>query len=224
MTIMENYLKKRLLDRGYPKRLVRNAYKRARFYNRDALLQGSKRKDNDKLVCVINHSPINFKVKKAIDKNWHILNTDQDLASLDRPIIAYRRNANLKDKLVHTRPKIIQKSRDRTITGLPPVKGNHRCGTCKSCETAIVTEKWEYKGCTGILQDNTNCRSKNIIHLILCPCGEGYIGETGREFRVRYTEHRSAVRTRKLTSPMVQHCVTHAHSENDLRWLILQKG
>lgn len=216
-------LKKRLLDRGYPHRLVKTAFKRAKYYNRDALLQGTTREPKDQIVCVINHSQLNYKIKNIVNKHWKIRNVHKDETQLKLPLVAYRTNRNLRDVLVHTRDKIEYKNYQSTLTGLPAILGNHKCGSCHACESALVTDCWHYNGKEGKLKDQTNCRSQNIIYIIMCPCPLVYIGETGREFRVRYGEHRSAIRTGKMAASLVQHCREKNHSDQDLKCVILEK-
>ncbi|XP_078540171.1 uncharacterized protein LOC144825196 [Lissotriton helveticus] len=229
-TDMETYhkhgdeLKDRLLKRGYPHRLVRHAFKRAKYYDRMALLQGSKQPEHNRITCVVNHSTLNFKIRNIINKNWKILNVDDQVPALPLPLLAYRRNQNLRDMLVHTR----QIKRPPTeglcpIPGLPIILGNHRCGSCHACNSAIVSETVEYNNKSVKLRHLTNCRSKNIIYILFCSCGLAYVGETGREFRVRFSEHKSAIRTKRTSAPLVEHFLEMNHDEQEIKWCILEK-
>ncbi|XP_078498180.1 uncharacterized protein LOC144754363 [Lissotriton helveticus] len=72
--IQAEIMKSKFIQRGYPHRLVRGAYKRARFYDRDTLLQSQKQKADPKLVCITKHSTMDSTVRQIINSNWHLLN------------------------------------------------------------------------------------------------------------------------------------------------------
>lgn len=48
--------------------------------------------------------------------------------------------------------------------------------------TAVVADAVNYNNKIIKPGTMTNCRTQNIIYLIMCPCELGKVGESGREF------------------------------------------
>ena len=61
------------------------------------------------------------------------------------------------------------------------------------------------------------------MYFIRCPCGLSYVGETGREVRLRISEHRSAIKSGRIQASLVQHFMEKNHQPNELAWNILEK-
>ncbi|XP_078515055.1 uncharacterized protein LOC144773834 [Lissotriton helveticus] len=215
--------KLKLENRGYPKKLIKNALKRARFYDRDSLLDPERKsKKNptlDRIVFVTQYSHLSNQIKNIVNKNWKILNQNREI-QLDKPLFSFRRNKTIKNSLVHTYP--IAKEKQLTLSG-NLASGNFKCGTCSICPQCIVGSKLEHNGKNLKPTTFNNCRSQNVIYLLLCPCNLGYVGETGRELRIRVLEHKSAIRTSKINAPLTEHYKEKKHSCDDIRWFILEK-
>ncbi|XP_078524701.1 uncharacterized protein LOC144797794 [Lissotriton helveticus] len=215
-------MKTKFRERGYPKKLIEHSLKRARFYDRDCLLsKKEKKKTQDKIVMVSQYSAIANQVKNIINRNWKIVNNGPDITTLERPLYAYRKNKNLRSTLVHTYRED-QVENQTTLSGTKAV-GNHKCGNCCICDLCMVTKKVEHNGVSHEITTLNNCRTKNVIYMILCPCDQAYIGETGREMRLRVGEHKSAIKNSKENAPLVNHWIEQGHSEKDLRWVILER-
>ncbi|XP_078502142.1 uncharacterized protein LOC144756318 isoform X1 [Lissotriton helveticus] len=219
-------MKEKFLARGYPNRLIREAYKRARYFDRDALLNSNKQQTEQKLVCITKHSPLNETVRQIINSNWHLLNVEPTQPKISKPMFAHRRNKNLKDIVVRSRfsgttnnVPFIQKS----LNGENAIKGTSRCGSCQSCDGIITGETFTFNKVVIRAQELWTCNTTNIVYLLLCPCNLGYVGETARTMKVRLTEHRSAIKTNKLTAPLVSHFIDFQHSPSQIRWRILEK-
>ena len=55
------------------------------------------------------------------------------------------------------------------------------------------------------------CNTKNVVYILTCPkCQKQYIGETKREFKVRYSEHTADIRHNRDT-PVAQHFNLPSH-------------
>ncbi|XP_056397544.1 uncharacterized protein LOC130292572 [Hyla sarda] len=102
-----NELRKRFKLRGYPDRILKQAYVQTKDLDRVTLLR-SKPRDQDQ-----NPPPIRIvgtfdaaarEVRNVISNHWSILKTDPIIGPLieDRPMITYRRGKNLGDHLVHS--------------------------------------------------------------------------------------------------------------------------
>lgn len=142
----------------------------------------------------------------------NIINNNPKLNGFKK-LTAYKNSPNLKQLLVRGK--------------LPPrYEGAHtsckgpRCHTCSMTQqgstfTSTITNK-TYKHI-----HNTDCSSKNIIYLITCnKCKKQYVGETGRELRLRMTDHRHYV-TKKVNTPIGQHFNSPNHSVGDIKVTVI---
>ncbi|XP_078525914.1 uncharacterized protein LOC144798766 [Lissotriton helveticus] len=219
-------MKIKFLQRGYPRRLIREAYKRARFYDRDALLNSNRTKNAPSLVCITKHSTIDGSIRQIINSNWHLLNLNNTQQKIPKPMYAHRRNKNLKDQIVRSRfsktaenPPFVQ----RSFQNNNPVKGTSSCGSCKSCNNILLGETMTLNNVEIKAKDLWTCNTQNVVYLITCPCHLGYVGETGKAIKTRLTEHRSAIKTKKLSAPLVSHFMDFGHSSEEMKWRILEK-
>ena len=97
------------------------------------------------------------------------------------PMVAFRRDANLRTSLVHTAEK-----QAATRAGTYPCH-HPRCRTCGhiSSETDLLGPKDRLT-----IRDSFTCVSSGLIYCISCRrCPVIYIGETGRTLRERFGEH-----------------------------------
>jgi hypothetical protein len=66
-------------------------------------------------------------------------------------------------------------------------------------------------------EHNTDKYSHSGIYGLKCSsCQMKYVGQTGRNFRVRYREHIHAIRSNKTTSKYAQHILETGHAYNTL--------
>lgn len=126
-------LEEDLQERDYPKEVVRKARKRAKNNNRQALLETKAREDTDMITCVTTYTPLSNKLKKVINRNWRILNSEGETWFCQ--VQCVKRTANIRDCLVHTRPRPRQNKSQTPLWNLPSVTGHHPCGNCLACST-----------------------------------------------------------------------------------------
>ena len=155
-------------------------------------------------------NPLNPNLMKIIKKNWHILHHSPAYKELfpDKPMLAYRRNQNLRDNLVRANLlKPIQTEKARKLR-------RNKCVTpnCKWCQELKVTTsiKCTTTGRTYRGPENINCRVNNVVYILTCnQCEKQYIGETGRPFIERWKEHLYDIKV-KRPYPVARH-----FNEND---------
>ncbi|XP_069476323.1 uncharacterized protein [Ambystoma mexicanum] len=212
----------KLRNRGYPKRIIKQARKRASNIPREVTLEHHVKSNEveNTITAVMSFSPIANKIKKEIVKLWPILNVGQH--SIDTPRFALKRRKNLRDALVHSYRE--KEHRLNTLWGQNPATGHTPCGTCNACSstkrTTSINIGWHYP---WIQKTLTNCNSSNVIYMITCPCDKRYIGMTTRPIKIRLAEHRSCIRTKKITAPMVEHFLAAKHTSADFTWTIIEK-
>lgn len=67
-----------------------------------------------------------------------------------------------------------------------------------------------------------NCCSQNVIYLIKCPCGLGYMGKTNREGRVCIVEHRSSIRELHFSLSVAKYFWSAGHRGSQLRFTVME--
>ena len=110
------------------------------------------------------------------------------------PLLAYRRDTNLKWLLV------------RSSLNLKP-NGTHPCGhsLCHTCEHTIPSDAISGPKNTFHIQHHFTCSSVYVVYSITCTkCSTLYIGETCCQLNTRFGEHLRSVEEKKHPSPEYQ--------------------
>ena len=106
---------KRLLNtltkRGYNKKDTTTQINRAISIPRNELLNKIKTSNTERLSLTVTYNRTPPDLKRIIDKNWHILQIEPKLKEIfaEPPILAFKRNKNLKDIIGVTRFLITKK-------------------------------------------------------------------------------------------------------------------
>ena len=145
--------------------------------------------------------------------NFNIISSDPDTSTIfDRPpVVAYRRDQNIRNILVCSSLKPIQDQNQEC--GTYPCT-HSRCNTC-----AYVSQNRLIKGPKSNLSINEKftCSSINIIYAITCTrCNKIYIGETGRSLRERFGEHLRTIKKKTPGFPVAEHFSTNGHNTRDI--------
>lgn len=209
-----------MAKRGYPKKLLKHSMKRARFTPRDSLLQTKNKKELDKLVCVTTFGPHTNQFKSIILKNWHLLENLE--YPLKKPIFAMRKNTSIGQQLIRA-DSFIPKPKSDLIAKwkLKPVCGHHKCGNCVSCPSTIEGNLFDHNAIKWKHDMFTTCKTKNVVYAVVCPCNRVYIGKTCQAVNVRITQHRSRIKKKVVSAPMVEHFIEKNHDANDFKWTVL---
>ena len=139
------------------------------------------------------------------------------------PLIAYKRNRNLKDILI--RSKVPNLNRRRSKRRL---KGMKKCGKCATCPfvkegTRIKSTKTNF---SKEINSSVDCSDSNVIYLIECTksnCQEQYLGSTEQDFRTRMSQHRGYVNNQKLEKATGYHFNQKNHQISDMKMSIVEK-
>ena len=152
-------------ERNYPNSVVTDALERVHNISRETALKPSESKSEDRIPLTITYHPNNLRVKDIILKNFKLLQSDPDTATIFEkpPLISFKRDKSLRNSLV----------KGSLSTELEP--GTFKCSGPKN-STQIT--------------DHFDCTSCNVIYCIRCTaCNQLYIGETGRRLGDRFREH-----------------------------------
>lgn len=132
------------------------------------------------------------------------------------PIIAYRRDKNLGDILVHRKTSKVLNTHCRPE--------NRRC--LKACVVCDMLNRGIHV--KGQPQDITfssrqECRAHNLVYGVFCgKCDKMvYVGETSRSLKERLKEHEADVRLGRC-KPMSDHFNNQGHSSKDIGVTVLE--
>ena len=218
-------LKEMLLSREYHRNVVNTVINKAMKIPRsDALKRVVREKSTDRVVFVVTYDPRLPSIPKIVSKHWRTMVQDPRMKEIfsSPPLVAYRRPANIKDKLIRSKMPAVQKRNKRVKTGMS------RCGAgnCRCCQFVETGKTARSTATTEVVEINAevNCQDSNIIYLITClHCKEQYIGETERKLSKRFAEHQGYVKGRDLTKATGNHFNKRGHDILDMRITILEK-
>ena len=158
--------------------------------------------------------PLSERIKRILLSNFNILSDDPQTKEIfpQPPLVAYRRDRNVRDTLVHT----ADRSQPGPHVGTSPCTHN-RCRTCD-----YISRDSTLKGpqCAITIKDAFTCQSSGLVFLyaISCRrCSAVCIGETGRIFRERFHEHLRSIEKSLQGFPVVEHFNTNGHALQDVQ-------
>ena len=184
--------------RGYPPNTLTAAYNKAQTRDREELLsprtQNPSPATDTPLFCIIPYNPGNPAVRKILQDNWHILETDPKLQCVaDKPLtVGHTRLSNLGDDLVHSKlrypptdthtPAPRQPKSDKLCT-------SNRCRYCphlnKSGKVTSLST-----GRSFIIPTRISCKLNNLIYCITCKkCKMQYVGQSKNTLASRFQKH-----------------------------------
>ncbi|CAJ0929938.1 unnamed protein product [Ranitomeya imitator] len=231
-SIQARELSERFRYRGYPKRVISTAYQRAKGQDQKSLLS-SKRQGQEMQTRFITDFNNNWRpVSDILSKHWQILRLDAQTSEVtsNRPLLTARRAPNLRDLLTRSHFKRPTVKLNRGIT----LRGSFPCGDCNICPH--MTPTCDFFVHPTLLSRHPlrayiNCRSRDVIYALICPCRMVYVGQTTQELRKRAQKHLSTVhlaasdlRKDRVLTPVAEHFLAkHGGSSANLQVVGLQK-
>ena len=171
-------LKKDFQRRGYKESILEEHFAKVSnvcmvFHENDRkqLLTYNEKKGDNKIKFITKYNKGLPNIRNVFESNWHILQTNEKLAETfeDKPILAFRRNRNLRDILGGMRLENNKKNTKK------PSKPGH-CGPCLSqigniCCKHITSRKSFRSARTNeefVIKHRVNCKTKKGIYLASC--------------------------------------------------------
>ena len=146
-------------------------------------MPANKQNTNERIPITLTFHPLNQQVKHIIYNNFNLLTDDDETADIFQsiPLMAYRRDRNIRDILVRTKlPSTTEQS------GTTPC--NHpKCRTCTHINhsTTITNNNNSFH-----INASFTCSSACLVYCISCKqCDMLYVGETSRQLNARFGEH-----------------------------------
>ena len=185
----------------------------------DALQRNISADDKEsRIPLVLTYHPLNNRIKRILLENFKILTDDPVTKEIfpQPPMVAYWRDENLRDKLVHTSDS----GQSTTLAGSAPCQ--HRW--CRAC--ANISSDINLQGLNDmiIIRQSFICQSSGLVYCISCRrCPAIYIGKTGCTLRERFGKHLRSIK-RSITLCTIQKCVASSkqrkHQEMRLNFLL----
>ena len=147
-----------------------------------------------------------------------LLNGEEKLFWCRVPLIAYRRQNNIKDNIIRAKVSPVIKNN----------LGMKKCG--KQCPICPYIEEGKLIKCdnfTWKITKQYTCYSQNLIYLILCnkeKCNKKYIGQTERKLKDRICEHIGYIKSKKLNEATGAHFNLPGHSVANMSVTVIEKS
>jgi hypothetical protein len=137
------------------------------------------------------------------------------------PLIAYKRQKNIRDYLVRAKvPSENTRSR-RTLPGMKKCLKN-----CLACPYVKERKEIQTKQFKWKINQPLNCQNSNVVYMIECNkdrCKMRYIGETERTMKDRLMEHLGYIRRKETNQPIGQHFNLPGHTQDNVTISILER-
>ena len=189
------HLKDQLITRGYPNDTVSEAIQRGKSVERSTLLQYKQKSAMKRVPLVLTYDSRLNQVSNTIRSHIPTLHSNERLKHIfpEPPIVAFRRNRNLKDLLVSAK--------------LPPVKNNEEIEEpgffqCKSKKCSVRNNITMGKKFSSSITkenfpitDHIDCKMSWLIYLITCSkCSMQYVGKTTTSLYTRFANHKTDIK------------------------------
>ena len=224
-------LRDMLKSRNYQSGLIASAIDRAKQVPRsEALKRVTKKQTAKRQVFSVLYDPRMPSMAKIVHKHYRTMITvDPELKeSFPLPfLIAYRRPANLREKLIRAKvPKPTTSRPKRTIKGMRKCRKKLNGGECPCCPFIQETKVVQATQSNFSIEVNTavDCQTKGIVYCITCTkCSLQYIGTSKNSLQDRFANHIGYVRSRDMSQATGRHFNSRGHSLSDMKVFIVKK-
>ena len=218
-------LKDLLVQRGYRLKSIEDAMKKVLETPREEALKIVKKKKNERTIFVITYNPALPSVSAILQKHWRVMTHDPYLKKVfpEPPMVAFRRPKNLRDILIKAKVPTPKEKPRRQLKGMKACN-QVRCETCPFVKSGNKF-KSPFNSTLVHLNSTLNCNSTNVVYCLLCSkenCQQIYIGQTKRQLKERFGEHKTSVRT-KSRCTVSEHFNGPGHSLHNMQILALEK-
>ena len=209
-------LKSHLRKRGYSSRFIEGQLQKVDKIDRsDLLTYKTKEEKKDRVPLVITYSKHLPDIQKISRDHLPLLHKSIEMQEIfDKPpLVAFKRDLNLTDILIHGKHNKIFKNKDGMSSRCPTDK-------CAICAITVNEEIPEIKK----IQKEVNCHTTNVVYGIKCrKCNKiVYVGETERTVAERIKEHLADVRHGREKAVSF-HFNSADHEIDDLNLIIIEK-
>src|SRR5579871_2046611 len=190
--------------RLYPEDVLQSALQRVCPISRLDALSPSPKSSSERPIFALSFHPHNLAVPPIIHRHLPILLSDPTTRQVfpDPPLVAFRRDKNLRDLLVRSR---LCPNRGGPLGTIPCQR------PCKTCPFVWQTDSVDFPKSTFQIRRSFSCISRNVIYALFSRrCNMAYIGETGRILGDRFREHLRDIKNREA-KPVPSHFNSPGH-------------
>ena len=141
------------------------------------------------------------------------------------PMVAYKRQRNIRDKIIKAKIPVKNTRTQRTIPGMK------KCGNCVVCPYVKEGNQVKSKIKTWNLAKPFNCLTKNVVYMIECQkdrCKNGdtniHIGETEKQIETRIRQQLGYIRNKETSQSTGSHFNSKGHSQEDMKFTVLEQS
>ena len=221
-------LLKELVERGHEEKCTKSRIDKAKGLDRLELLQYKDKTRNSRIPLVITYNRNLPKLHEVIDNTWKTLgiNSEEAIKFEEKPLLAFRRNRNLKNLLGQNRisnGKVVKKT-DKKIGKCTPCLSRIDTKCCKHIQTTS-TFKNQAKTKVYDIFHNVNCKTQNAIYLAECrKCNDKpYVGKVeDQRVHKRINKHRNDSKNPN-SIPVDRHFLLPGHNfERDFKLTVIE--
>ena len=172
------------MNNGYPSTVINDALQKVINISRQEALKNRKsNQTSERIPLILTYHPLAIPIKKIIYDNFGILSSNAKTCQIFSapPLMAYRRDSNLRDTLVRSN---LHNDNERP--------GTIACGrsNCKTCDHVSGDTKISTPSGNFSVRQSFTFSSSCLIYCVRCTrCQVIYIGETRRQLNNRFGEH-----------------------------------
>ena len=205
-----------LTARGYSIGIIHEAFEKLESKGRLNLLNPERNLNTtiDRVfpfVCDFNPGLPN--VAAILNKHKHILLLDDELKDIIKPeniFASFRGTKTIEDLLVHSKLPILDIDPENQEGTIEPDGICQPCSKgCVLCKNYLVKTAWAYSFHTSSrfkIKGTLDCDSKNIVYIINDKvCNLSSIGCTADTLKVRFSNHKSHIKSSKRTCEVSKH-------------------
>lgn len=185
-----------------------------------------KKKKNERTIFVLTYNPALPSVSGILQRHWRVMSKDPYLKKVfpNPPMVAFRRPKNLRDILIKAKVPPTPKNKPRRQINGMKACNLKRCETCPFVKSG-KNFKSPFNSTLVQLNSSLSCASSNVVYCLLCSkenCQQIYIGQTKRQLKERFGEHKTSVRNNSRCT-VGEHFNGPGHSLHDMKILALEK-
>ena len=195
---------KRFVEKGYNESTVRKQIERVDNLDRSLLLKDCEPKRKDTISFSLTYDSVLPKIKKIINKHWHILSIDSSFKEIFnnlQPMIAFRKNSSLKQLIgtntIRKNQKFLTPTLTTTTGQCTPFCTSRSLCCQQVLETTTFTNTQIREAFTIFPQ--VTCHSNCVIYLLECiMCKIQYVGNSETSFNIKLNNHRKDMKKQTL--------------------------
>ena len=220
-------LKDKFTSRGFKDDEIESNIGKANIVPReDLLIVKDKQQGSTKTPFVVTYNRTLPNIRTTLNKHWNTLSINKGIAEKfkDKPIVAFRRNKNLKDLIGGTTIENDKVKRQKTTKGKSSSCDKDKRSKC--CKQVVNTTKFKSSITkrTYNIREKMHCKDTWLVYLLTCmKCLIQYTGKTEWPFNQRLNKHRFDV-NQEVGPAVDKHFALPGHNfERDARFILIEK-